>query len=75
MKPNEILQTILDDKGMTHVQLAKATGVASQTIDKRCAGQAVMRVDTLCRMYGAVGYKLVAAPIDGLGAEYEVTLR
>lgn len=72
MKAGAALQAILDEKGVTHVRLAKDLGIAPQTVDSRCNGGRVMRVDTLVKTYAALGYKIVACPKDGVGDEYEL---
>lgn len=72
MKANQALQAIMDEKGVTHVRLAKDLGVSPQAVDMRCSDGRVMRIDTLAKTYGALGYKIVACPKDGVGREYEL---
>ena len=72
MKASAALQAIMDDQGVTRVRLANDLGVSSQSIDARCNGRGVMKIDTLVRTYAALGYKVIACPKDGVGVEYEL---
>lgn len=74
MNPAYVLQAILDNKGITHIKLAKELDIKSQVVDERCKGDRYMRVDTLINTYAAVGYKVVAMPADGDGPSYELSL-
>lgn len=73
MNPGAVLQAMLDEKGMTHVRLARELGVAPQTIDHRCKRDTTVTVRTLIDTYGAMGYRIVAVPIDGDGPSYELS--
>ena len=74
MKADVVLQAILDEKGITHVRLAKDLGVVPQTVDDRCTGGNTMKIETMIKTYAAVGYKLMVVPMEGEGPEYELSM-
>lgn len=70
MKPGAALQMIMDDQGISHLQLAARIGVSDRCVDQRVSDKNVMKMDTLVKMYDGVGYKIVAAPKSGEGREF-----
>lgn len=66
MKVQEILETIMEDKGMTKAQLGRAVGIAdeknpSDVINKRMK-QKNISVNVLSEMLAAMGYTMVIVP-------------
>lgn len=72
MRPGAALQMIMDEQGITHIQLAERVGVTDRCISARVSDRHAMNFGTLAKMYGAVGYKIVAAPIEGGGKVYDL---
>ena len=78
MTVNEILEAIMEEKGMTKAQVGRAVGIedkkASDLINKRMK-QKNISVNVLSEMLAAMGYTMVVVPTgprlkDG---EYEVS--
>ena len=78
MVVNEILEKIMEEKGMTKAQVGRAVGIedkkASDLINKRMK-QKNISVNVLSEMLAAMGYTMVVVPTgprlkDG---EYEVS--
>ncbi len=62
----QALNTVARARGMT--QIAKEAGVNRESLYKSLSGSAAPRFDTIQRVLGALGVKLVAVPRDAPAA-------
>lgn len=77
MTPAEVVELIMENKGMTNATVSKRIGISGASMWDRLNNKkkASMKIDTLVQMLLAMDYKLIAVPNDRNLKEGEYELK